>query len=214
MNAVAENKVFSPKDLLVSNGFKKSDYDTDQPCLVPNCKDPACVFGHTCKCSRHNRIGAVLKSKCFSQFKNGLRTSSCLYSSKLDRINAQGRAEVKSTDSFAFFETRTASFIESKSHSWNKKPAPAQSKVFMFQVAIFHGTNPDTPFVVTATSFSDLRDKTEDELEAMLEVLEKRFIKKFPDGKGITCFYSGLEVVPLSTQDSQCFLLTKGPGCC
>jgi hypothetical protein len=80
---------------------------------------------------------------------------------------------------------------------WNKKPAPAQSKVFMFQVAIFHATNPDTPFVVTATSFSDLRDKTEDELEAMLEVIEKLFIKKFPDGKGITCFYSGLEVVPL-----------------
>jgi hypothetical protein len=80
---------------------------------------------------------------------------------------------------------------------WNKKPAPAQSKVFMFQVAIFHATNPDTPFVVTATSFSDLRDKTEDELEAMLEVIEKRFIKKFPNGKGITCFYSGLEVVPL-----------------
>jgi hypothetical protein len=105
VNAVAEKKVFSPKDLLVPNGFKKSDYYTDQPCLVPNCKDPACVFGHTCKCNRHNRIGAVLKSKCFSQFKNGLRTSSCLYRSKLDRINAQGRAEVKSTDSFAFFET-------------------------------------------------------------------------------------------------------------
>ena len=51
---------------------------------------------------------------------------------------------------------------------------------------------------MTETSFSDLRDKTEDELEAMLEVLKKRFIKVFPDGKGITCFYSGLEVVPLT----------------
>jgi hypothetical protein len=32
----------------------------------------------------------------------------------------------------------------------------------------------------------------------MLVHLQKRFIKKFSDGKGITCFYSGLEVVPLT----------------
>jgi hypothetical protein len=65
-------------------------------------------------------------------------------------------------------------------------------------VVIYQATNPDTPFVVTETSFSDLRDKTEDELEAMLEVLKKKFIQVFLDGKGITCFYSGLEVVPLT----------------
>ncbi len=51
---------------------------------------------------------------------------------------------------------------------------------------------------MTETSFSDLRDKTDDELEAMLEVLKKRFIEEIPNGKGITCFYSGLEVVPLT----------------
>ena len=67
----------------------------------------------------------------------------------------------------------------------------------MLQVVIYHATNPDTPFVVTETSFSDLRDKTDDEFEVMLEVLKKQFIEEFPDGKGITCFYSGLEVVPL-----------------
>ena len=65
-------------------------------------------------------------------------------------------------------------------------------------MVIDQARNPDTPFVVTETSFSDLRSKTEDELEAMLEVLKKQFIKVFPDGKGITCFYSGLEVVPLT----------------
>jgi hypothetical protein len=65
-------------------------------------------------------------------------------------------------------------------------------------VVINQARNPDTPFVVTETTFSDLRSKTEDELEAMLEVLKKQFIKVFPDGKGITCFYSGLEVVPLT----------------
>jgi len=32
----------------------------------------------------------------------------------------------------------------------------------------------------------------------MLEVLKKQFLKVFPDGKGIKCFYSGLEVVPLT----------------
>ncbi len=37
----------------------------------------------------------------------------------------------------------------------------------MLQVVIFHATNPDTPFVVTDTSFTDLIDKTDDEFEAM-----------------------------------------------
>jgi hypothetical protein len=143
-------------------------------------------------------MGDVLKGECFSLFKNGLRTSSCLVRSKHDKINAQRRAEVTSTKYFAFFKARTSSFRESTSHSWNNTPTPAQSEVFMLQVVIYHATNPDTPFVVTETSFSDLRDKTEDELEAMLEVLKKRFIEVFPDGKGITCFYSGPEVVPLT----------------
>jgi hypothetical protein len=51
--AVTERKVCRPEDLLISNGFKKSEYYTDQPCLVLNCKDPACVFGQTCKCKAH-----------------------------------------------------------------------------------------------------------------------------------------------------------------
>jgi hypothetical protein len=105
---------------------------------------------------------------------------------------------VTSTEYFAFFKAKTASFINSTSHSWNNTPTPAQSEVFLLQVVIYQARNPDTPFVVTETSFSDLRDKTEDDLEAILEVLKKRFVKLFPDGKGITCFYSGLEVVPLT----------------
>jgi len=196
--AVTERKVCCPEDLLVKTGFKESDFYTVQPCMVSNCKDPACVFGHACKCYLHREIGAVLKGGISSLFKNDLCTSSCLYKSKHDRINAERRAEVTKTDYFAFFEARTASFLNSTSHSWNDKPTTAEWEVFMLQVVIYHATNPNTPFVVTETSFSDLRDKTEDELEAMLEVLKKRFIKEFPDGKGITCFYSGLEVVPLT----------------
>jgi len=46
--AKTERKICCPEDLIVRNGFKLSGYYTDQPCLVPNCKDPACVFGHTC----------------------------------------------------------------------------------------------------------------------------------------------------------------------
>jgi len=188
----------------VKNGFKLSVYYTDQPYQVPNCKDPACVFGHTCKCGLHKSMGDVLKGGCFSLFKNGLRTSSCLSKLRIAKVNGQGRrAEVTSTDNFAFFEARTASFINSTLHSWNNTPSPAQSEVFMLQVVIYQATNPDTPFVVTETSFSDLRNKTEYELEAMLEVLKKRFIKVFLDGKGITCFYSGIEVVPLiHTEDT------------
>jgi hypothetical protein len=105
---------------------------------------------------------------------------------------------VTSTDHFAFFEARRCSFITSSSHSWNYKPTPAESEVFMFQVVMYHAANPDTPFIVSETSFSDLRNKTEDKLKTMLEVLKKQFLKVFPDGKGIKCFYSGLEVVPLT----------------
>ena len=47
--AVTERKFCCLEDLIVANGFKLSGYYTDQPCLVPNCKDPACVFRHTCK---------------------------------------------------------------------------------------------------------------------------------------------------------------------
>jgi hypothetical protein len=75
---------------------------------------------------------------------------------------------------------------------------------------IYHATNPDTPFVVTETSFSDLMDKTEDEVEDMLEVLKKRFINEFPNGKGITCFYSGIEVVPLTHAGSAMLSFDQG----
>ena len=196
--AVAEKKVCFPEDLLVKTGFKLSVYYTDRPCQVPDCKDPACVFGHTCKCRMHKKWGDVLKGECFSLFKNGLRTSTCLHKLNQDKITAQRMAKVTSTDSFAFFKARTASFLNSTLHSWNNKPSTAQLEVFMLQVVIYQATNPDTPFVVTETSFSDLRNKNEDELEAMLEVLTKRFTKEFPDGKGITSFFSGLEVVPLT----------------
>jgi len=40
--------------------------------------------------------------------------------------------------------------------------------------------------------------KTEDALEVMLVHLQKRFLVEFPDGKGILCFYSWIEVVPLT----------------
>ena len=62
---------------------------------------------------------------------------------------------------------------------------------------------------MTETSFSDL-NKTEDELEAILEVLKKQFFKLFPDGKGITCFYSGLEVVPLTHAGDQMLSFDQG----
>jgi hypothetical protein len=208
--AVTEKKVCCSKDLLVSNGFKKSVFYTDQPCQVPNCKDPACVFGHTCKCNSHRALGAVLKGECFSLFKNGDRTASCLCRSKHDKIFAQKRSEVTSTEYFAFFKAKTASFINSTLHSWNNTPTPAQSEVFLLQVVIYQARNPDTPFVVTETSFSDLRDKTDLELEAILEVLKKQFIQVFPDGKGITCFYSGLEVVPLTHAGDQMLSFDQG----
>jgi hypothetical protein len=68
----------------------------------------------------------------------------------------------------------------------------------MFQVLFHSAANPNTPFIVAETTFLDLRNKTEDELKPMLEHLQKQFIVEFPDGMGILCFYSGLEVVPLT----------------
>ncbi len=67
--AETERKVCCPEDLLEKNGFKLSVFYTDQPCQVRNCKDPACVFGHSCKCSTHKkwvmflRVNAFLSSR-------------------------------------------------------------------------------------------------------------------------------------------------------
>jgi hypothetical protein len=52
-----------------------------------------------------------------------------LYKSNRSIINSQRRAEVTSTNYFTFFETRTNSFRESTSHSWNDTPTQAQSVV-------------------------------------------------------------------------------------
>jgi len=78
--AISEGKVCCPEDLIMTNGFKLSVFYTDKPCLVPNCKDPACAFGHTCKCNVHIKGVAVLQGECFSVFKKSdFRTLSCLY---------------------------------------------------------------------------------------------------------------------------------------
>ena len=63
--AKTERKVCCPEDLRLRNGFEFSEFYTDKPCLVQNCKDPACVFGHTCKSSIHRKLGAVLVGSCF-----------------------------------------------------------------------------------------------------------------------------------------------------
>jgi predicted phosphoribosyltransferase len=41
--------------------------------------------------------------------------------------------------------------------------------------------NPKTPFIAAETTFLDLRNKTEDELKAMLKHLQKQFILELPD---------------------------------
>ena len=48
--------------------------------------------------------------------------------------------------------------------------------VYMFQVLFHYAKNPNTLFVVAETTFLDLRNKTEDELEVMLIHLQKQFI--------------------------------------
>ena len=197
--AKTERKVCCPEDLIVRNGFKLSGYYTDQPCLVTFYKDPAYVFGQTCECNLHREMGDVLWGECFSVFKSsGYRTTSCLFKSALDRIQYHWKAEDTKTDYFAFFDRRSDTFRKSTSHSWKDTPALAQWVVFLFQVLFNYATNPNSLFVVTETTFSELRDKTEDELEVMLVHIQKHFIKEFPDGKGISCFHSGLEVVPLT----------------
>ena len=167
--AVTERKVCCPEDLLVSNGFKKSVFYTDRPCQVRDCKDPACVFGHTCKCFSHRTIGDVLKGECFSIFKNGDRTKSCLYKSRGDKNSTRKVAEVTSTKNFAFFKARTASFMSSTLHSWNNTPTPKQSEVFLLQVVINQARNPDTPFIVTETSSQTLEARLRMNLKPCLK---------------------------------------------
>jgi hypothetical protein len=147
----------------------------------------------------HRKLGAVLVGSCFSVFGSGYHAKCCLYKLENGKKCNQKKAEATKTDSLAFFEHRTLSFRQSLSHSWNDDiQTPDQLLVFLFRVLLHYGTNPNTPFIVTETTFSELRDKTKDELEVMLVHLQKRFLMEYPDGKGIKCFYSGIEVVPLT----------------
>ena len=69
---------------------------TQTSLVVPNCKDPACVFGHTCTCHSHREMGAVLAGLCFSVFKkSGYRTISCLYKSAQTKIHSEEGWSVK-----------------------------------------------------------------------------------------------------------------------
>jgi hypothetical protein len=136
--------------------------------FVESCKDPACVFGYTCKCSMHTKMGAVCVGQCSSVFKSsGYCTISCLYKSAQKRKYTQKKAEVSKTDSFAFLQKRSDAFVFSTLHSWKDMPTSAQSVVFMFQVLLHYATNSNTPFVVAETTFLELRDKTEAELKVM-----------------------------------------------
>jgi hypothetical protein len=155
-------------------------------------------------------MGDVLTGECFSLFKNGDRTKSCLYKSRGDKISGLKLAKVTSKENLAFLKAKAKSFITSTSHSWDNPPTPAQSEVFLFQVVIDQASNPNTPFTVTERTFSDLRDMTDVELQARLEDLKQQFIDLFPDGKGITCFYSGLEVVPLTHAGSAMLSFDQG----
>jgi hypothetical protein len=63
---------------------------------------------------------------------------------------------------------------------------------------------------VTETTFSELRDKTKDDLEVMSVHLQKQFLVEYLDGKGISCFYSGIEVVPLTHAGFTMFSFDQG----
>ena len=133
-----------------------------------------------------------------------------LVQSKTRKKKSEKTAVLTSTEYFTVFKARSNSFTNSSSHHWNNTPTPDQSEVFMLQVVIYYATNPDTSFVVTETSFSELRSKTSVELEAMLKVLRKQFIELYPDGKGINCFYTGIEVVPLTHAGSEMLSFDQG----
>ena len=108
-----------------------------------------------------------------------------MYRSAQNITHKQKNAEVSKVDYFTFLEKRSEAFRFSTLHSWKVTPPTAQLAVFMFQVLFHYATNSNTPFVVAAPTFSELRDRTEDELEAILVHLQKQFIVEFLDGKGI-----------------------------
>jgi len=67
-------------------------------------KDPGCVFGHTCKCNLHKKMGAALVGEFFSVLKkSGNRTLSCLHVCASSRTqHGQKKAELTKVD-YLFF---------------------------------------------------------------------------------------------------------------
>jgi len=77
----------------------------------------------------------------------------------------------------------------------HQPPTLAQLVIFMFQVLFHYAINFNTPFVVAVTTFSELRDKTEDELEVIgcafrrnppeSAGIRRNLCKKGPSGKNV-----------------------------
>ena len=106
-------------------------------------------------------------------------------------------AAARQIDPLAFIDSIATNMRSSNSHCWknNEKPTSLQLRIFVLKLIIFNAKHPKTPFTVSKSTFSNLKETPVSELQAIFECMSKVFQINFPEGKGIKCWYTGKELL-------------------
>ena len=109
-------------------------------------------------------------------------------------------SDMQKVDLLSFLKLRAQSFVHSISHKWNIKPSCPQALVFILQLAEWYIVNPDTPFVVSRTTFSDLRKLDDNTLKWMkaLKMKNLNFSK-------LRCWYTDDKLMLVSCSGQYAF---------
>ena len=108
-------------------------------------------------------------------------------------------------DLLSFVKLKAQSFVDSNTHSWNVKPSRLQALVFILKLVEWYIANPDTRFVVSGTTFSDLRKLEDNTLVRMKELLMKNL-----DFSELRCWYTDDKLTLVSCSGSNMLLIDQG----
>jgi hypothetical protein len=89
-----------------------------------------------------------------------------------------------------FIKKVANSFVYRGSHDWNEMPRTVESEIFIYNLLRHYCTQENTPFVVSSTTFSELRNKNQDDLKAV----RGKFYRNFLNGEGFKCSFSHIEL--------------------
>jgi hypothetical protein len=109
---------------------------------------------------QYKALLAVFPAICFLVTTKGMCYKYCI---KKSMSQAKYLALTR-VDARTFIHQRANTFVHLSSHHWNVKPTDSQAIIFLLQLIIHYIANPNIPFKVTQTTFSELRNMDKIEL--------------------------------------------------